>query len=193
VQSRDAGPVPVTLEAGHFVLRPWTVRDSPTVHEVAADPLVARWNPFRPDPVSGGHAAAERWCLNRADWSTGEHASWAIAATSEPETALGSISLFKIDRDQRDCQVGYWVGTRYRHRGAATAALRAASGFAFARLGLHRIDLFHAVDNPGSCAVAVAAGYLQEGVLRASYRYGDGRYHDEHCHARLDTDPPPTG
>lgn len=31
-------------------------------------------------------------------------------------------------------------------------------------------------------------GFLLEGTLRESYRYADGRFHDEHLHARLATD-----
>ena len=43
--------------------------------------------------------------------------------------------------------------------------------------------------NPGSCRVAERAGYLLEGTLRDSHRYGDGRRYDEHVHGRLTTDP----
>jgi RimJ/RimL family protein N-acetyltransferase len=64
----------------------------------------------------------------------------------------------------------------------------AASRFAFDELGLHRVYLYHAVENPGSCGVARAAGFVQEGTLRQSYRYADGAYHDEHLHALLSTD-----
>ena len=36
--------------------------------------------------------------------------------------------------------------------------------------------------------VGEAAGFVQEGTLRQSYRYADGAYHDEHLHALLSTD-----
>lgn len=76
-----------------------------------------------------------------------------------------------------------------RHRGMASTSLRLATAFAFERLGLHRLELFHAVENVGSCRVATKIGFLLEGTARQSYRYGDGRFHDEHLHARLATDP----
>jgi RimJ/RimL family protein N-acetyltransferase len=44
------------------------------------------------------------------------------------------------------------------------------------------------VENAASCGVARKAGFLLEGTLRESYRYADGRFHDEHLHARLATD-----
>ena len=50
------------------------------------------------------------------------------------------------------------------------------------------MQLYHAVDNPASCRVAVKAGFVLEGRPRESFRYGDGQLHDEHLHGRLATD-----
>jgi len=36
--------------------------------------------------------------------------------------------------------------------------------------------------NPGSRAVAAAAGFVHEGILRESFMYSDGVYHSEHLH-----------
>lgn len=76
------------------------------------------------------------------------------------------------------------TGSR-RGRGVATRAVRAATGLAFGRLGLHRLYLYHAVDNRGSCSIASAAGFRHEGTLRQSYRYAGGAYHNEHLRALL--------
>jgi RimJ/RimL family protein N-acetyltransferase len=65
--------------------------------------------------------------------------------------------------------------------------------FCFARVGLRRLQLFHAVDNPASCATARSAGFRLEGTLRQGYRYHDGVIRDEHLHARLASDPEPAG
>jgi RimJ/RimL family protein N-acetyltransferase len=51
-----------------------------------------------------------------------------------------------------------------------------------------RLELFHAVENTGSCRVANAARFRLEGTLRQSHRYSDGVWHDEHLHARLRSD-----
>jgi RimJ/RimL family protein N-acetyltransferase len=67
-----------------------------------------------------------------------------------------------------------------------------ASRWAYATLGLRRLELYHAVANPASCAVAMRAGFRLEGEPRASYRYGDGELYDEHAHARLAEDPAPS-
>ena len=132
-------------------------------------------------------AAARQWCARRADWTDGGHASWLVKDTAG--TLVGQVSLFHLDADQLSCEAGYWVVPGARRRGVATAALQAAARFGFGALGLHRVELFHAVQNVGSCRTALTAGFRLEGTHRASYRYGDGRHHDEHSHARLATDP----
>ena len=119
----------------------------------------------------------------RNDWSETDHASWAVADPSG--RLVGSVSVHKIDPDQADAEIGYWVAPWARRQGHAARAVVAASRFAFAQLGLHRLYLYHAVDNPGSCMVARAAGFAHEGTLRQSFRYSDGVYHDEHLHGLL--------
>ena len=47
------------------------------------------------------------------------------------------------------------------------------------------------MENVASARVAEKAGFLLEGRLRRSYRYGDGVKHDELLWARLSDDPAP--
>jgi RimJ/RimL family protein N-acetyltransferase len=178
--------LPVRVEAGPLVLRVFTAGDIPALARAFADPEVLRWNP---GPVGDDTTAAVRaWLEERNDWSNGFHASWAIA--DRAGALLGSVSLHKIDIEQADAEVGYWVAPWGRRRGVASAAVIAAAQFGFGGLGLHRLHLFHAVENTASCRVAAAAGFRLEGQLRKSYRFADGAYHDEHLHARLSSDRP---
>jgi RimJ/RimL family protein N-acetyltransferase len=133
-------------------------------------------------------AATARFITATQDW-TDRESCWGIFDTTG--TVLGGISVFAIDADQASSQVGYWTLPDARGRGVATAALKAVSAWTFGQLQLHRIELFHAVDNLPSCAVAQRAGFTLEGELRQSYRYHDGIRRDEHLHARLAADPTP--
>jgi RimJ/RimL family protein N-acetyltransferase len=67
----------------------------------------------------------------------------------------------------------------------------AVTTWAFASRGLMRVQLEHAVSNPASCRVAVAAGFLLEGTARSAYAVPDGGREDCHLHGRLPTDPTP--
>ncbi|MER5701521.1 GNAT family N-acetyltransferase [Micromonospora sp. NPDC002296] len=172
----------VVLAAPGLLLRPWRAADAPDVLAALGDPEVATWNP----QGDMDEARARDWVRRRADWSSGEHMSLAVADPGDAEL-LGAVSLHRIDGG--NASIGYWTVPAARGRGVATGSVRRLTTWAFAALGLHRIELCHAVPNVASCRVAGRAGYLVEGTLRESYRYGDGRRHDEHLHARLATDP----
>jgi RimJ/RimL family protein N-acetyltransferase len=101
------------------------------------------------------------------------------------------VSLHRIDLDQRDAEIGYWTVPAARRRGVAARAVDTAVRWAFTELGVQRVQLFHAVENSASAGVARKAGFVQEGRLRQSHRYGDGRWHDELLWGRLADDPVP--
>ncbi len=146
------------------------------------DPAIAQWNP---SPGGMDLAAARTWVQRRADWSLGDHASFAVVDPDHTEL-LGSVSLYRIH--DSDASIGYWTVAGARGRQVAARAVVAVTAWAFRSLGLHRIELCHAVANPASCRVAAKAGYLLEGTLRESHSYGDRRRYDEHIHGRLVTD-----
>ena len=169
------------VQAFGVLLREYEPEDAPDLLEAFADNEIARWNPG----PSGLDAAAE-FMAGRNDWSDSNHASW--AAADDSGRLVGSVSVHQIDPDQADAEIGYWLAPWARRQGHATRAVVAASRFAFLQLGLHRLYLYHAVDNPSSCAVARAAGFAHEGTLRQSFRYADDVYHDEHLHSLLAED-----
>src|SRR6476646_8217657 len=132
---------PITVRGESLLLRAITPADAPAVDAAAADPEIRLYNPITKPGLE--------WCAERADWSGGEHASWAIADPDDSGPLLGSVSLHKIDLDQGDCEVGFFVVPAHRGRGLAGAALRAATAFAFTELDLRRVELFHALENLG--------------------------------------------
>jgi RimJ/RimL family protein N-acetyltransferase len=172
-------------------LRPSSDTDAQFLLDAMDDPGVSRWNPLTIDghPIAS-LADAERLNARFADWSggpRGRHCSWVICADDD-DKGLGRVSFYDIDDVSSSAGVGYWVAPAARGRGLGARAVRLAASWVYPTLSLRRIELFHAVDNPASCAVARAAGFALEGTLRASYRYGDGELHDEHAHARLAED-----
>ena len=175
----------VCLEADSVMLREYRSSDEADLLAAFADHDIARWN-----PAPAGHQAAVEFISRRNDWTKTDHASWAVADAAD--RLVGSVSLHKIDADQADAEIGYWTAPWARRQGHATRAVVTASRFAFSTLGLHRRYLFHAVDNPHSCAVARAAGFAPEGTLRQSYRYADGIYTPSTSTASSKpTSPPP--
>jgi RimJ/RimL family protein N-acetyltransferase len=101
------------------------------------------------------------------------------------------VSLHSIDAEQGTAEIGYWTVPAARGRGVAGRAVDAACRWAFATLPVERIEILHAAENHASGRVAERAGFTLEGRLRRSYRYADGRKHDELLWSRLADDPPP--
>jgi RimJ/RimL family protein N-acetyltransferase len=163
-----------------LVLRPFTEQDTEPLRQAFADPLMQQWNP---GPADGDVVAWWQHANDRADTT---HLTWAVA--SGRGMLLGTVSVFSIDQDQLNAELGFRVLPAARGAGVARWAARAAADHVFSVLGLRRVQLFHGLSNTASCRAAEAAGFRLEGVLRESYRYGDGRWHDEHLHARLATD-----
>jgi ribosomal-protein-alanine N-acetyltransferase len=151
------------------------------------DALVRRYAGDLIDERQAALAAVHSWADH---WQEGLGAAWAICDPGRQ--VVGSIRFGMIHRHLGTGAVGYWLLPEGRGRGLASGALRAATRLVFDRLGWHRVELYHAVENERSCGVARRAGYPAEGVLRSAMLYpADGRRSDEHLHARLTTDPPP--
>jgi RimJ/RimL family protein N-acetyltransferase len=177
--------IPDELTAGALRLRPWRADDVPGVFAALQDSDSRMWS-------GAGTVSREDAALMvrvRMDPALEDRASWAVVDTAG--VLLASVSLHSIDRAQADAEVGYWTVPAARGRGVAPVAVDAACRWAYARLGVDRVELCHAVENAASARVAEKAGFTLEGRLRRSYRYGDGRKHDELLWARLSDDPAP--
>ncbi|MFH0518511.1 GNAT family N-acetyltransferase [Streptomyces sp. M41] len=182
-----------TLDLGDMLLHPWgRASDEPDtlltgLTVAAADPLIALWNPL----TTSDRSEAQAWLEARQDgWDRGVSAAFA-ARNATDDALLGSVTVRWVDRADGLAMIGYWTLPNARGRGVATRATSAVTTWAFRTAGARRIEIAHAVGNKASCRVAHRCGYLPEGTLRDSHRFGDGAYHDEHLHARLATDPEP--
>ena len=168
-----------------LVLTSWREEDLPAVLEIAADEATRQWS----GSLRHVHTleAARAWM---ADRTAEGRLDWAVrdAVTGE---LVGRTGLFRFRDGPNTAELGYGVHPAHRRRGVAVAAVATAVRYATEVLGLHRIELVHAVDNVASCAVATRSGFAYEGTERSSLDHDDGPPHDMHRHARLVTDPPP--
>ncbi|WP_201776890.1 GNAT family N-acetyltransferase [Streptacidiphilus anmyonensis] len=178
---------PVEVMAGGYRLRPPSPREAKDVLAMSHEAEIRMWN-----ALTGvtDEETALAWCERWSNWNGGASAQWGVFDAPEGRL-LGTISLFDIDTENSSAEIGYRVAPWARGRGVGTAALRSVADWAFGELGLTRLQLLHGLENPASCRVAAKSGFLLEGTLRSSYRYGDGELHDEHLHARLARDPFP--
>ena len=183
--SLTANQAPI-LTGKDVILRPWVLGDDAYVRAAHADPEIRRWSPFSLS-VGDAELVVERRLHPRPE----DPPAWVIVDRGSRE-AIGDLSFRWILPWLRVSAVGYAVLAAARGRGVATEAVRLASGHVLITLGWPRLELYHAVGNPASCRVAQRCGFTLEGTMRRALRYADGTWADQHLHARLATDPPPT-
>lgn len=150
---------------------------------MAADPLGSQWSRSLRRLNAG--ADPQAWIDERTqaegcyEWVVEDEATGVI---------LGRVGLHRSDPDLA-LEVGYWTLPEARGERVAGRATRLVTRYGHARLGQQRIALLHAVANPRSCRVALAASFPYEGTLRGLLDHGDGVLWDAHLHARLADDP----
>jgi ribosomal-protein-serine acetyltransferase len=104
-----------------------------------------------------------------------ELTDWSFTILLGEETA-GNISLMGYEPLADLAEIGYWLRSDLCGRGLMTEAARAVVGFAFDKVGCHRLELRAAESNPASIRVAEKLGFVREGTLREANRAPDGRY-----------------
>ncbi|MFI5794114.1 GNAT family N-acetyltransferase [Streptomyces sp. NPDC051677] len=196
---REPHPAPlVTGLHGHgLTLRPW---DPESATDVDAwlrghlDPAFRRWNtPLRTiTDTAGAREALKAVKARSVDGAAGSSMSYCVTDSADG-TILGQIAVHTIDRVLSVARVGYWVLPEARGRHVATRSLLLASRWAFTEVGLHRLELGHALGHEASCRVAERCGFRYEGTLRGAMWESARRdaFRDVHLHGRLATDPEP--
>ena len=102
---------------------------------------------------------------------------------------LAGVVGVTVDPANDSAAIGYWIDAASEGNGAVTAAVGALVDDSFQRWQLTRVEIRADVENRASRAVAERLGFQLEGVLRQSYRVGDGRYSDDAVYSLLASDP----
>jgi len=104
-----------------------------------------------------------------------EDQGYAFLIFREADAALvGGLTISNIRRGvAQSASVGYWMGLPHVRRGHMTDAVRAVVPFAFATLGLHRLEAACLPHNAASTRVLEKAGFRREGTARRYLKIND--------------------
>ena len=163
-----------------FVLRPYREEDVAVDTAAIEHPSSALWLNLHTsgDPATDVRAAE--------DARTRGQMLVLTIADEEDDRYIGAVVLF--NREPGMGELAYLVVPEARGRGLASHAVRLLGDWAFAELGLVRLQLRIAPGNEASHAVARRAGYEREGVVRAGFIHR-GVPVDVVMYSRLPTDP----
>ena len=165
-------------------LVPFTLDDADDMGRLADEPGVSE-NTYVPSNRDAGFGLS--WASRYVEgWSDGSRAGFTIRSTTD-DVFLGFVALVRIEKEERQAEAGYVLTEAARGRGAATAALRLVSEWAFRVAGMERLELHIDPTNESSIRVAERCGYMREGVLRSLY-FKEGRRSDTAVYSRLPDD-----
>lgn len=86
---------------------------------------------------------------------------------------VGVIGFNTYDWRNRIGTIGYWLGEEFQGKGIMTRATRALIDYGLGELDLNRLQLFAAVKNRSSRAIAERLGFTKEGIICEHEWLGD--------------------
>ena len=142
-------------------IRPITEADTPKIVKWRNTPSVVEHFIYRTPLTEEAHL---NWFHNRVQ--TGDVAQFMITDTETGEE-VGSVYLRDIDRDNRKCEYGIFIGEdSCRGKGIGSRAAQLALEYAFEELGMNRVFLRGFADNEIAINSYKNAGFQVEGTFR---------------------------
>lgn len=164
------------LEGERAVLRPFTPADIEAMGPILADPDVIRL-------TGSAHTSAEvaemsarpelddrtrTWYATRADQPDRLDLALVDRAT---DACVGEAVLNEWSPEDRSANLRILIGPAGRDRGLGSEAVRLLVDHAFAATDLERVSLEVLASNPRARRVYERAGFVEEGRLRAAFRF----------------------
>ncbi|WP_353508487.1 GNAT family N-acetyltransferase, partial [Intrasporangium sp.] len=178
----DRGEQP-TLQEGDLLLRPWAT--GVVDQSVQVQDETAQWFDLPSDPP--GAPRHTGWVADpREQWDSGSPATFLVEWQGMP---AGSVDVTRLADGVGS--LSWVVYAPFRGRGLASRAVRLLVEFAFAELGLRRVEAHVDPLNRPSLRIALRAGLRREGLLRGNAQLG-GQPHDTVVFGRLKDDPAPS-
>jgi RimJ/RimL family protein N-acetyltransferase len=161
--------IPLQLQTERLLIRCPRPGDGSLVHAAVVESLVALrefpaslpWAMFEPSV-----AASEKFCRQgQANYLLRTKLPMLLFLKGS-NTLVGSSGLHNMDWAVPKCEIGYWGRAGFGRQGLITEAVKGITAFAFAQLGMRRIEALPDEANLPSCRVCERAGYVLEGSLR---------------------------
>jgi [ribosomal protein S5]-alanine N-acetyltransferase len=167
--ARERPPLSTRVVTPRLTLRPPRTTDVPEMRR-ALRQNDSHLRPWSVAPASGEDTASltsvSRGVLRqRREWKQGQAYVFMITTRENERTIIGRIAFGGVLRGAfQNAYLGYWIDADYQGRGLMTEAVSAATTFAFASIGLHRVQAAVMPRNTPSQHVLEKVGYRREGL-----------------------------
>jgi ribosomal-protein-alanine N-acetyltransferase len=182
--SEELVPVPldVRLDAKRIVLRAPRATDIAELRGLLIR-NAEHLRPWSPSPPPGANPAGftelgRSIARHRRDWKAGSGYVFVMQLRAPREPIVGRIALTSVTRGPfQSAQLGYWMDSGHVRRGLMSEAVDATLGFAFERLGLHRLQAAVMPTNHASRSILQKRGFREEGYAERYLRIA-GKWED---------------
>jgi len=156
----------MTITTPRLALRPFTPEDAEAMYRNwASDEKVTKYLTWQPHTSTAAtKVLLELWC---ADYEKDDNYNWCITLDGEP---IGNISVVRFSERDEEAELGYCLSKRHWGRGFMSEAAGAVIDFLFREVGVHRVSIRHATQNPASGKVAQKCGLTYEGTTRDGFK-----------------------
>lgn len=168
---RDGLPV---VHGLGFTLRELVAADAPTLMQHLTPAEVSRF--ISPPPASvTGFERFIAWA--QRERAAGRYACFAVVPAGD-ETAVGIFQVRLLEGRDGVAEWGFILGAAYWGAGLFLAGAHHVVTFAFAEMGLHRLEARASVQNGRGNGALAKLGAVREAVLRRSFER-HGAWHDQ--------------
>jgi [ribosomal protein S5]-alanine N-acetyltransferase len=151
------------LETDRLVLRRLSIGDAGAIFGIMSDAETMKHMDFPPMAEIGEAEAS--LAREQEGFAAGGSLRWGLTLRGEDDV-IGSCTLFQISLESRRAELGYFLGRPYWGQGYNHEALTRVVEYAFAELGLNRIEAELDPQNAASARAVHRLGFVDEGLLR---------------------------
>ena len=156
-----------TLSAGESIaLQPAELDDAERYLKMVDDNYEQLTQWIRaPKPPTTVEDRRKAQAADLANGDDGKGYWWLIEEDGE---LAGTIALHHVESTEKWALVGYWLDTNFTGKGIMTRSLKAVIDWAFADLGLNRVEIQASLNNRASASIPERLGIRRESIRRQS-------------------------
>ena len=161
-----------TLKTGRLLLRSMILADAPYVMQLRSKKEVMK---YINRPLTLTVEEAEKWIgvvtetLQKNDGIT-----WCICLKEEPLKHVGSIGLWRIEKENYRAEIGYMLDPSLQGKGLMFEALQKVVDFGFSEMKIHSIEGRIDPRNIASGKLLEKRGFVQEAYFKENYYLPEG-------------------
>ena len=152
------------LSTDRLILRQITLADAGGVYELRSNEEVMQ---YINRPLTKTVEEAENWIRIVLEVLTkNEGITWCIALKDKPDEHVGSMGLWRIDKENHRAEIGYMLHPTLQGKGLMYEAMQKVLEYGFSEMKLHSIEAHIDPRNTASAALLKKGGFVQEALFK---------------------------